>query len=103
MALRTPVVPRRVVGTILLGTLLNPLNSSMIAVALVRLRDDFEVSLATASWLVSAFYLAAAVGQPTMGRIADLLGRRRPRSAGSSPPARCRRSGRAPRTPRAWR
>jgi MFS family permease len=71
------MVPRRVVGTILLGTLLNPLNSSMIAVALVRLRDDFEVSLATASWLVSAFYLAAAVGQPTMGRIADLLGHRR--------------------------
>jgi MFS family permease len=71
------MVPRRVVGTILLGTLLNPLNSSMIAVALVRLRDDFEVSLAAASWLVSAFYLAAAVGQPTMGRIADLLGHRR--------------------------
>ena len=72
-----PTVPRRVVGTILLGTLLNPLNSSMIAVALVRLRDDFEVTLATASWLVSAFYLAAAVGQPLMGRIADLLGHRR--------------------------
>jgi MFS family permease len=65
------------VGTILLGTLLNPLNSSMIAVALVRLRDDFGVTLATASWLVSAFYLAAAVGQPLMGRLADLLGPRR--------------------------
>jgi len=76
------MVPRRVVGTILLGTLLNPLNSSMIAVALVRLRDDFGVSLATASWLVSAFYLAAAVGQPLMGRIADLLGHRRVFCAG---------------------
>jgi MFS family permease len=76
------MVPRRVVGTILLGTLLNPLNSSMIAVALVRLRDDFDVSLATASWLVSAFYLAAAVGQPLMGRIADLLGHRRVFCAG---------------------
>ena len=70
-------IPRRIVGTILLGTLLNPLNSSMIAVALVTLRDDFEVTLATASWLVSAFYLAAAVGQPLMGRLADLLGPRR--------------------------
>lgn len=75
-------VPRRLVGTVLLGTLLNPLNSSMIAVALVTLRDDFEVTLATASWLVSAFYLAAAVGQPTMGRIADLLGPRRVFCAG---------------------
>ena len=76
------MVPRRVVGTILLGTLLNPLNSSMIAVALVRLRDDFAVSLATASWLVSAFYIAAAVGQPLMGRIADLLGHKRMFCAG---------------------
>jgi MFS family permease len=77
-----PRVPRRLVGTILLGTLLNPLNSSMIAVALVRLRDDFDVTLATASWLVSAFYLAAAVGQPLMGRLADLLGARRVFCAG---------------------
>src|SRR3954449_11415859 len=76
------MVPRRVVGTILLGTLLNPLNSSMIAVALVRLRDDFAVSLAPASWLVSGFYLAAAVGQPLMGRIADLVGHRRGFCAG---------------------
>jgi MFS family permease len=74
---RSRVVPPALVGTILIGTLLNPLNSSMIAVALVRLRDDFAVTLATASWLVSAFYLAAAVGQPLMGRLADLLGPRR--------------------------
>jgi MFS family permease len=75
-------VPRAIVGAILLGTLLNPLNSSMIAVALVRLRDDFGVTLATVSWLVSAFYIAAAVGQPLMGRLADLLGPRRVFCAG---------------------
>ena len=74
---RAARVPRRLVGTILLGTLLNPLNSSMIAVALVPLQGDFGVTLAAASWLVSAFYLAAAVGQPLAGRLADLLGPRR--------------------------
>jgi MFS family permease len=80
---RSPArVPRAIVAAILLGTLLNPLNSSMIAVALVRLRDDFAVTLATASWLVSAFYIAAAVGQPLMGRLADLLGPRRVFCAG---------------------
>jgi MFS family permease len=79
---RSRAVPPALVGTILIGTLLNPLNSSMIAVALIRLRDDFAVSLATASWLVSAFYLAAAVGQPLMGRLADLLGPRRVFCAG---------------------
>jgi MFS family permease len=70
-------VPTRLVVAVVLGVLLNPLNSSMIAVALLRLRDDFGVGVATASWLISAFYLTAAVGQPLLGRVADLFGARR--------------------------
>ena len=61
----------------MLGTLLNPLNSSMIGVALVPLHLDFRVSLAAVAWLVSGFYLAAAVAQPLMGRLADGFGHRR--------------------------
>jgi len=68
---------RRLVGAVLAGTLLNPLNSSMIAVALVLIQADFRVSVATASWLLSGFALAAAVAQPLMGRFADLFGPRR--------------------------
>jgi MFS family permease len=70
-------VPGRIVFAIVLGTLLNPLNSSMIAVALVTLHQDFRVDLGTSTWLISGFYLAGAVGQPLMGRLADLLGARR--------------------------
>jgi MFS family permease len=70
-------VPRRVVFAIVLGTLLNPLNSSMIAVALVELHKDFKVDLGTSTWLISGFYIAGAIGQPLMGRLADLLGARR--------------------------
>jgi MFS family permease len=65
-----------------LGTLLNPLNSSMIAVALVALQHDFGVGIAASSWLVSAFYLAASVAQPLTGRLADRLGPRRVFCAG---------------------
>src|SRR5947209_12784557 len=70
------------VVAIMSGTLLNPLNSSMIAVALISLQSAFSVSTATASWLISGFYLAAAIGMPVMGRLADLLGARRVFCAG---------------------
>ncbi|HZV75818.1 MAG TPA: MFS transporter [Conexibacter sp.] len=75
-------VPRRVLAAILLGTVLNPINSSMIAVALVRIRDDFDVSIVSLSWLISSFYLVAAVGQSVLGRLADQFGPRRVQCAG---------------------
>jgi len=70
-------LPWRLVGAVMAGTLLNPLNSSMIAVALLSLRADFRVSTVTVTWLISGFYLAAAIGMPLMGRLADLFGPRR--------------------------
>ncbi|MCZ2401893.1 MFS transporter [Paenarthrobacter sp. Z7-10] len=60
-----------------LGTALNPLNSSMIAVALVVLRGDFHLDVATVTWVITAFYLASAAAQPLMGRLADRFGPRR--------------------------
>ena len=72
-----PRVPRRLVGAVVLGTLLNPLNSSMIAVALTRIQRDFHVTVGEVTWLISGFFLAAAIGQPLMGRLADLFGPRR--------------------------
>lgn len=60
-----------------LGTALNPLNSSMIAVALVVLRADFGLDIAAVTWVVTSFYLASAAGQPVMGRLADRFGPRR--------------------------
>lgn len=70
-------VPTRLLLTLSLGTLLNPLNSSMIAVALVSLQRDFGIGIATTTWLASGFYVVAAVCQPLMGRLADQFGARR--------------------------
>ncbi|WP_339285359.1 MFS transporter [Oceanobacillus sp. FSL K6-3682] len=60
--------------TIGLGTLLNPLNSSMISVALTRMQHEFTLTFADASWLISIFYLASAAGQPVMGKLSDMFG-----------------------------
>jgi MFS family permease len=60
-----------------LGILLNPLNSSMISVALARMQDDFQLSFADTTWLISTYYLASAIGQPVMGKFSDTLGRKR--------------------------
>ncbi|MEK2478058.1 MFS transporter [Streptomyces noursei] len=67
----------RLMTPLLLGSLLNPINSTMIATALVAIGRDFRVGAAGTAWLVSAMYLASAVGQPALGRIADRIGPRR--------------------------
>src|SRR3982750_4324300 len=61
----------------ILGAILNPINSSMIAVALVPIAVAFHVLPADTAWLVSALYLATATGQPVVGRLVDRYGPRR--------------------------
>lgn len=68
---------RLAVAGLSLGTALNPLNSSMIAVALVVLRADFGLDVATVTWVITSFYLSSAAGQPLMGKLADRFGPRR--------------------------
>ena len=65
------------------GSVLNPVNSSIIAVALVSIGHTFGVGTASTTWLVSALYLATAIGQPSMGRLADLVGPRHVYLAGT--------------------
>ena len=67
---------RRLVVTIAFGAVLQALNASTMAVAMVSIREDFHAD-AAASWLISGLYLATAVGSPTAGRLADLYGPRR--------------------------
>ncbi|WP_037605909.1 MFS transporter [Streptacidiphilus rugosus] len=62
---------------LLLGVALNPVNTTMIATTLVAIGGAFGVGAAQTAWLVAVLYLASAVGQPTMGRLADLVGPRK--------------------------
>jgi MFS family permease len=68
----------------MLGSVLNPVNSSIISVSLVPIGVAFGAPPAQTAWLISALYLATAIGQPVMGRLIDLYGPRRLFLAGTS-------------------
>lgn len=60
----------------ILGSILNPINSSIIAVALVPIGIAFGAPASQTTLLVSALYFATAIGQPLAGRLIDLFGPR---------------------------
>ena len=64
-------------ATAALGTMLMPLNSTMIAVALPDIVEDLDVSIASTAWLVSGYLIAQASLQPLAGKLGDRLGRRK--------------------------
>jgi predicted MFS family arabinose efflux permease len=76
MMTRPTVLPWRLVTAVAGANLLNPLNSSMIAVALLAISAAYGIDIAGATWLVTAFYIGGAIGMPLMGRLADTLGPR---------------------------
>jgi nicotinamidase-related amidase/predicted MFS family arabinose efflux permease len=65
------------VAPLALGVVLNPINSSMLATALVPIAESLGTDIAATGWLIAALYLTTAVAQPTLGRLVDLLGARR--------------------------
>ena len=69
--------PTALVATVAAGVVLAPLNSTMLAVVLSPVGEDFGVSTGSAAWLIAAYLIVVAVGQPISGRLGDLLGRRR--------------------------
>lgn len=67
----------RFTGPLLIGSSLNPINSSMIATGLVGIGVDFHRGPGTTASLISVLYLCSAVAQPTMGKLATIFGARR--------------------------
>lgn len=75
---------RRLLTPMVLGAILNPINSTMIAVALIPIGVALGAPPSQTAWLVSGLYLATAVGQPVVGRLVDLFGARRLFLAGAA-------------------
>ena len=74
---RTDRFDRRLLPPMMLGAILNPINSSIIAVALVPIGAALGAPASQTVWLVSALYLATSIGQPLAGRLVDSIGPRR--------------------------
>jgi MFS family permease len=72
----------RFVTPLYMGSALNPINSSLIATALVPIAAAVGVSVGRTAALVSALYLASAIAQPTGGKLAEEFGPRRVFMAG---------------------
>jgi MFS family permease len=67
----------RFVVPLLIGPVLNPVNTTMVSVALVPISAALGVGSSTVVWLVAGLYLASSIAQPTMGTLADRFGPRR--------------------------
>ncbi len=74
---RRPSAETMVLVTMALATMMAPLNSTMIAVALPRLVDALNSTVANTAWLVTGYLVAMAALQPIAGKIGDRFGRRR--------------------------
>src|SRR5690349_3748306 len=68
---------RKLLAPMILGAVLNPINSSIIAVSLVPIGIALGAPPSQTAWLVSSLYLATAIGQPVAGRLVDSFGPRR--------------------------
>lgn len=67
----------RFVAPLYMGSTLNPINSSMLATALVPISAFMHVSVAQTTILVTALYLASSIAQPTAGKLSTEFGPRR--------------------------
>jgi MFS family permease len=67
----------RFMTPLIVGSALNPVNSSIIATALVPIAAHFRVPAGRTAVLVAALYVASATAQPSLGKIAGRFGPRR--------------------------
>ncbi|MNO52812.1 putative transport protein HsrA [compost metagenome] len=67
---------------ICLGAFLSNLSAGMFNIALVDISAELRIPVASAQWVVSIYLLVISVLLPVMGRLGDMLGRRRVHNLG---------------------
>ncbi|SOC41525.1 MFS transporter [Ureibacillus acetophenoni] len=65
-----------IILAVALGVILNPLNTTMITVALPAIQKDFELSATNISWLIASYFIISAIFTPLIGKLSDIYGRK---------------------------
>lgn len=68
---------RRLITPLVAGAVLNPVNTTILSVALVPIGVSFGEPPSATAWLITSLYVATAIGQPVAGRLIDTYGPRR--------------------------
>ncbi len=79
---KEPPDPRVVLVTLVAGTFLAPLSSSIVNIALPSMAERFDVGLTGIGWVATSYLLATAALVLVMGRLGDIWGLRRVYVAG---------------------
>ncbi|HEY5383317.1 MAG TPA: MFS transporter, partial [Candidatus Paceibacterota bacterium] len=66
-----------VLATVIFGTFLGRLDQTVVNLALPKIIGDFNISVADAAWISTAYILANAVFVPVWGKLGDTAGRKR--------------------------
>lgn len=62
--------------TVIIGTFLGRLDSTIVNLALPKIINDFGISVSQAGWIATAYILANAIFVPIWGKLGDTVGRR---------------------------
>lgn len=65
-----------IILAVALGTILNPLNTTMITVALPAIQHDFQLNSTHISWLIASYFIISAIFTPLIGKLSDVYGRK---------------------------
>ena len=65
-----------IILAVALGIILNPLNTTMITVALPAIQKDFQLSSTNVSWLIASYFIISAIFTPLIGKLSDIYGRK---------------------------
>jgi EmrB/QacA subfamily drug resistance transporter len=63
--------------TVIFGTFLGSIDQTVVNLALPKMIDTFSISLSDATWVSTAYILAAAVFVPIWGKLGDTAGRKK--------------------------